>query len=72
MQSKLNDRDALLDIVSETYWNVDAYLKENGRDNIGAYIRRRGLGRGLVHRHASLQVDDTRSFGNGSLNSESP
>ncbi|MCB0763352.1 MAG: hypothetical protein KDB84_01505, partial [Flavobacteriales bacterium] len=34
MQKHQNDRDALLDVISETYWGVDAYLKENDRDNI--------------------------------------
>lgn len=47
MQSKINDRDALLDIISETYWNVDAYLKENGRDNISALMIAGGWVEGL-------------------------
>jgi hypothetical protein len=47
MQSKMNDRNALLDIISETYWNVDAYLKENGRDNISALMIAGGWMEGL-------------------------
>lgn len=47
MQSKMNDRDALLDIISETYWDVDAYLKENGRDNISALMIAGGWMEGL-------------------------
>lgn len=47
MQSKMNDRDALLDIISETYWDVDAYLKENGRDNISALMIAGGWVEGL-------------------------
>lgn len=47
MQSKMNDRDALLDIISETYWSVDAYLKENGRDNISALMIAGGWVEGL-------------------------
>lgn len=47
MQTKMNDRDALLDIISETYWNVDAYLKENGRDNISALMIAGGWVEGL-------------------------
>jgi len=47
MQSSMNDRDALLDIISETYWNVDAYLKENGRDNISALMIAGGWVEGL-------------------------
>ena len=38
MQKYQNDRDALLDVISETYWNVDAYLKENDRHNISALM----------------------------------
>ena len=34
MEKNRNDRDSLLDIISSTYWDVDAYLKDNGRDNI--------------------------------------
>ena len=47
MQSKMNDRDALLDIISETYWDVDAYLKDNGRDNISALMIAGGWVEGL-------------------------
>jgi hypothetical protein len=47
MQSKMNDRDALLDIISTTYWDVDAYLKENGRDNISALMIAGGWVEGL-------------------------
>lgn len=47
MQSNMNDRDALLDIISETYWDVDAYLKENGRDNISALMIAGGWMEGL-------------------------
>ena len=38
MEANMNDRDSLLSIISETYWNVDAYLKENERDNISALM----------------------------------
>jgi hypothetical protein len=47
MQAKMNDRDALLDIISETYWNVDGYLKEEGRDNISALMIAGGWVEGL-------------------------
>lgn len=56
MQSKQNDRDALLDIVSETYWNVDAYLKENGRENISALMIAGGWVEGL---YIATQVSAT-------------
>jgi len=38
MEDNLEDRDSLLSIISETYWIVDAYLKENERDNTSALI----------------------------------
>lgn len=47
MEQSQNDREALLDIISETYWNVDAYLKENGRDNISALMIAGGWVEGL-------------------------
>ncbi|MEO8590632.1 MAG: hypothetical protein ABI432_14755 [Flavobacteriales bacterium] len=56
MQTKMNDRDALLDIISETYWNVDAYLKENGRDNISALMIAGGWVEGL---YIATQVTTT-------------
>src|SRR5690606_35681156 len=31
MEANRNDRDSLLNIISDTYWNVDGYLKESGR-----------------------------------------
>lgn len=56
MQSKMNDRDALLDVISETYWDVDAYLKENGRDNISALMIAGGWMEGL---YIATQVSAT-------------
>ncbi|HRH69541.1 MAG: hypothetical protein JNL43_14940 [Flavobacteriales bacterium] len=56
MQANMNDRDALLDIISETYWNVDAYLKENGRDNISALMIAGGWVEGL---YIATQVSAT-------------
>ncbi len=47
MEKSMNDRDALLDIISETYWSVDAYLKENERDNISAMMIAGGWVEGL-------------------------
>jgi hypothetical protein len=47
MEKNMGDRDALLDVISETYWNVDAYLKENGRDNISALMIAGGWVEGL-------------------------
>jgi len=38
MDENIDHRDSLLSIISETYWIVDAYLKENDRDNTSALI----------------------------------
>jgi len=59
MQSKTNDRDALLDIISETYWGVDAYLKENGRDNISALMVAGGWVEGLYIATQVATTNDT-------------
>lgn len=47
MERNRNDRDSLLNIISETYWDVDAYLKENGRDNVSALMIAGGWVEGL-------------------------
>jgi hypothetical protein len=47
MEKNRNNRDSLLSIISETYWQVDAYLKENGRDNISALMVSGGWMEGL-------------------------
>lgn len=59
MQSKSNDREALLDIISETYWGVDAYLKENGRDNISALMVAGGWVEGLYIATQVATTNDT-------------
>lgn len=47
LEKNRNDRDSLLSIISETYWHVDAYLKENQRDNISALMIAGGWTEGL-------------------------
>jgi len=59
MERNQNDRDALLDIISETYWNVDAYLKENGRDNISALMIAGGWVEGLYIATQVSKTNDT-------------
>lgn len=56
MEKNKNDRDKLLDVISETYWSVDAYLKENGRDNISALMIAGGWIEGL---YIATQVSGT-------------
>jgi hypothetical protein len=47
LEKNRNDRDSLLNIISETYWQVDAYLKENQRDNISVLMVAGGWVEGL-------------------------
>lgn len=56
MEDNLEDRDSLLSIISETYWIVDAYLKENDRDNTSALIIVGGWVEGL---YIATQVGTT-------------
>lgn len=47
MESNVDNRDSLLSIVSETYYMLDAYLKENDRDHISAMVIAGGWVEGL-------------------------
>lgn len=47
METNVDNRDSLLNIVSETYYVLDAYLKENGRDHISAMVIAAGWVEGL-------------------------
>ncbi|CAG0960177.1 hypothetical protein FLAV_00658 [Flavobacteriales bacterium] len=38
MEININNRDSVSQIISETYWTVDMYLKENNRQSISALI----------------------------------
>ena len=59
MEANQNDRDKLLDVISETYWSVDAYLKENGRDNISALMIAGGWVEGLYIATQVSKTNDT-------------
>jgi hypothetical protein len=59
MEENRNDRDSLLNIISETYWNVDAYLKEAGRDNISALMIAGGWLEGLYIATQVTRTNDT-------------
>ena len=59
MEKNLNDRDALLDIISETYWSMDAYLKENQRDNISVLMIAGGWVEGLYIATQVTRTNDT-------------
>ncbi len=47
MENNMNDRDSLLEIISETYWEMDAYLKENDREHLSALMVAGGWVEGL-------------------------
>lgn len=47
LEGNRNNRDSLLSIISETYLEVDGYLKENQRDNISALMVAGGWVEGL-------------------------
>lgn len=38
IEEKVEDRDSLVNIVTETYWSLDSYLKENDRDELSALM----------------------------------
>jgi len=38
MEQNQNNREKLLEIISETYWDMDRYLKVNDRENISALM----------------------------------
>ena len=43
----MNNRDSMMTIVSDAFWTCDAYLKENGQDNLSALIIAAGWIEGL-------------------------
>ncbi|MBP6574407.1 MAG: hypothetical protein KA230_08150 [Flavobacteriales bacterium] len=47
MEEAKGDREALLDIVTDTYWNMDGYLKEEGRSHLSALMIAAGWTEGL-------------------------
>lgn len=58
MEKSQNDRDALLDIISETYWEVDRYLKVNDRESTSALMIVGGWVEGL---YIATQVAGAKS-----------
>ena len=59
LENNSNTRDSLLSIISETYWHVDAYLKENQRDNISALMVAGGWMEGLYIASQVTKAHDT-------------
>jgi hypothetical protein len=59
MEKNINNRDSLMTIINDAFWSADAYLKENGQDNLSALIIAGGWIEGLY-------------LGTQSLNHETP
>lgn len=47
IEENINNRDSMMNIVSDAFWTCDAYLKENGQDNLSALIIAAGWIEGL-------------------------
>ncbi|MCW3103264.1 MAG: hypothetical protein JWO09_1704 [Bacteroidetes bacterium] len=47
IEANLENRDSLLTIISDSYWNADTYLKENGQPGVSALIIAGGWLEGL-------------------------
>ena len=47
IQKNLNNRDSLISIISDSYWETDAYLKENNRSSTSALVVAGGWIEGL-------------------------
>ena len=47
IESNINNRDSLMSIISDSYWETDAYLKENKRSSTSALVITGGWVEGL-------------------------
>ncbi len=47
IEANMQNRDSLLAIISDSYWNADAYLKENGQPGVSSLIIAGGWIEGL-------------------------
>ena len=63
INANIDNEDSLLDIITEDYWNTDAYLKNSDRQEISAYIMAGGWIEGL---YIATQIA-SHSSGNGEL-----
>lgn len=57
IQDSKDDRDKLIDIVTTTYWDMDGYLKEEGRSHLSALMIAAGWTEGL---YIATQVAATK------------
>jgi hypothetical protein len=60
LEGNINNRDSLMDIISETFMNSDSFLKENGRPETASLLIAGGWIEGLylATQHASLSPDN--------------
>jgi hypothetical protein len=56
IEANLENRDSLLTIISDSYWNADSYLKENGQPGVSALIIAGGWIEGL---YIATQIANT-------------
>lgn len=61
VEMNLEDRDSLMHIITETFYELDAYLKENDRSNISAQVITGGWLEGLYL--ASIMVEKSGTDG---------
>ncbi|PJA07167.1 MAG: hypothetical protein COX70_08035 [Flavobacteriales bacterium CG_4_10_14_0_2_um_filter_32_8] len=58
MEENMNNRDSLMIIINDAFWLADAYLKENGQDNLSALIITGGWVEGLFLGTKALKKDN--------------
>lgn len=56
IEANLENRDSLLTIISDSYWNADSYLKDNGQPGVSALIIAGGWVEGL---YIATQIANT-------------
>ncbi len=57
IETNMNNRDSMMNIVNDSYWICDAYLKENSQDDLSALIIAGGWIEGLYLGTKSLNRD---------------
>lgn len=64
LEENLNNRDVVMDIISETFLNSSAYLKENERQDVAAIVLVGGWIEGL---YIASQLTDAENINNNKL-----
>jgi hypothetical protein len=57
IEENMNNRDSLMNIINDSYWLADSYLKENGQDYLSALIISGGWIEGLYLGSATLDKE---------------